>query len=84
MIEISNLRKYTRGALTRLEVDINFIDAESPYSERTLYFEIDKKFSYMFADDTYDAFVLVPLYLAMLSSGTCKRFGAIFMTGCRR
>ncbi len=66
MIEISNLRKYTREALTRLEVDMNFIDAESPYTERTLYFEIDKKFSYMFADDTYDAFVLVPLYLAML------------------
>lgn len=66
MIEISNLRKYTRGELTRLEVDINFIDMTSPYSERTLYFEIDKKFSYMLADDTYDAFVLVPLYLAML------------------
>ena len=66
MIEISNLRKYTRGDLTRLEVDINFTDMESPYSERTLYFEIDKKFSYMLADDTCDAFVLIPLYLAML------------------
>ena len=67
MIEISNLRKYTtREGLTRLEADITFTDMAPPCAEKTLYFELDKKYSYMFAEDTYDAFVLVPLWLAML------------------
>lgn len=67
MIEIGNLRKYTtQDGQVRLEADINFSDMNSPYSERTLYFEIEKKYSYMLAADSYDAFVLVPLYLAML------------------
>ena len=65
MIEISNLRKRTLGDMTRLEVEINFIGMTSPYSEKTLYYEIDKKYNHMFADDSYDAFVLVPLWLAM-------------------
>ena len=37
----------------------------SPYAEKTLYFEVDQSNADMLADDTYDAFVLVPLYLAM-------------------
>ena len=65
MIEISNLRKYTHKGLTRLEADINFTDVESPYAEKTIYFEVDATYGDMLADDTYDAFVLVPLYLAM-------------------
>ena len=65
MIEISNLRKYAMGGGMRLEADITFTDMPSPYSEKTLYFEVDKAHGDMLADDTYDAFVLVPLYLAM-------------------
>lgn len=49
----------------RLEADITFTDMPSPYAEKTLYFEVDKAHGDMLADDTYDAFVLVPLYLAM-------------------
>ncbi len=65
MIEISNLRKYAVGGGVRLEADITFTDMLSPYPEKTLYFEVDKANGDMLADDTYDAFVLVPLYLAM-------------------
>ena len=50
----------------RLEADINFTDMQSPYPEKTIYFEIDKKYSYMLNDENYDAFVLIPLWLAML------------------
>ena len=39
---------------------------DSPYPDKTIYFEIDEKYSYMLNDDSYDAFVLVPLWLAML------------------
>lgn len=65
MIEIFNLRKYTVGKVVRLEADITFTDMSLPYAERTIYFEVDKNNGDMLADDTYDAFVLVPLYLAM-------------------
>ena len=54
-----------RGGIVRLEADINFIGMTSPYSENTIYFEVDEANEDMLADDTYDAFVLVPLYLAM-------------------
>lgn len=66
MIEISNLRKRTSGDVTRLEADIKFLNIAAPYKEKTLYFELDKKYGHLFADDSYDAFVLVPLWLAML------------------
>ena len=67
MIEISNLRKYFTGGgdKVRLEADINFTDMDSPYSQKSLWFEIDKEHGDMLADDTYDAFVLVPLFVAM-------------------
>ncbi len=65
MIEIANLRKYARGEVVRLEADIIFTDMVSPYPEKTIYFEIDKEHGDMLADDSYDAFVLVPLFIAM-------------------
>ena len=65
MIEIANIRKSGRGGVVRLEADITFTNMPSPYAEKTLYFEVAEKDSDMLADDTYDAFVLVPLYLAM-------------------
>ncbi len=37
----------------------------SPYPEKTIYLEIDKSHGDMLVDDNYDAFVLIPLYLAM-------------------
>ena len=49
MIEVSNLRKYKTGGKVKLEADITFQDMASPYPEKTIYFEIDSKFSYMLA-----------------------------------
>lgn len=65
MIEISDLRKYARGDKVRLEADIIFRGMTSPYPTNTIYFEIDKAHGDMLADDSYDAFVLVPLFVAM-------------------
>ena len=53
------------GGVVRLEADITFDGIPSPYAEKTLYFEVADADYDMLADDTYDAFVLVPLYLAM-------------------
>ena len=77
MIEISGLRKYARDDKVRLEADIIFTDMVSPYPEKTIYFEIDKAHGDMFADDSYDAFVLVPLWLAMLHKQTLHIRGKI-------
>lgn len=65
MIEISNLRKYNLENVVRLETDIKFLDMSEPCPVETIYFEIDKNYLEVFADDTYDAFVLIPLFLAM-------------------
>lgn len=67
MIEISGLRKYkvAGGRGVRLEADIKFVDVDADYPASTLYFEIRKRYGAMFSDDTYDAFFLVGLYLAM-------------------
>ena len=65
MIEISNLRKYNLENVVRLETDIKFLDMNEPCPVETIYFEIDKNYPEVFADDTYDAFVLIPLFLAM-------------------
>lgn len=67
MIEVTNLKKVKTlgGGVVRLQADINFIGMPSPYAEKTLYFEVAANNGDMLADDSYDAFVLVPLYLAM-------------------
>lgn len=77
MIEISNLRKHAKGDAVRLEARIKFLDMTSPYPEKTIYFELDKKYAHMFADDSYDAFILIPLWLAMLHKQDLHICGAV-------
>ena len=78
MIEVSNLRKYSpREGVVRLEADIKFQGMDSPYPTDTIYFEIDEKISYMLVDDSYDPFVLVPLFVAMFHKQTLHIRGKI-------
>ena len=78
MIEISNLRKYVTDAGTaRLEADIAFYGMTSPYPERTIYFDVDEANGHMLADDSYDAFVLVPLFVAMFHKQDLRIRGKI-------
>ncbi len=65
MLTISNLRKERHGEWTRLVVDIDFGDVETSYTEKTLWFAVRNENADMLTDESYDAFVLVPLYLAM-------------------
>ena len=62
--------------MVRLEADINFLGG-NPYPVKTMYFEIREELGDMFADDTYDAFVLVPLFLAMYNKILLKIRGNI-------
>lgn len=66
MVEVSNIRKDTRGGGdTRLLVDINISGAEDIFTEKTMWFSVKNENADMLTDETYDAFFLVPLYLAM-------------------
>ncbi|MBQ6132280.1 MAG: hypothetical protein IJL12_08085 [Selenomonadaceae bacterium] len=77
MIEISNLRKYrVEEGIVRLEVDINFLGG-NPYPVKTMYFDSREDCGDMFSEDTYDAFVLVPLFLAMYNKIPLKICGKI-------
>ena len=65
MLTISQIRKERHGEWTRLVVDIDFGDVKTDYAEKTLWFAVRNENADMLTDETYDAFVLVPLYLAM-------------------
>ena len=78
MIEISNLRRYNSGKnVVRLEADIKFTDMNFEAPAETLWFEIDSEFGGMFVVDTYDPFVLVPLYLAMQYKTDLRIYGNV-------
>lgn len=66
MVEVSNLRRYNTGkGMVRLEADINFTEMDSPYPLKTIYFETKEEYADMLDDESYNAFVLVPLFVAM-------------------
>lgn len=57
-------QRYTGGDI-RLLVDINISGAEDIFTEKTMWFSVKNENADMLTDETYDAFFLVPLYLAM-------------------
>lgn len=79
MIEISGLRRYgvAQGQGVRLEAKIKFVDIDAAAPAKTLYFEIRKDYGAMFSTDTYDAFFLIGLYLAMYHKTPLKIRGNV-------
>lgn len=65
MLDILNIRKELYGDWTRLVVDVSFSGVDVPYEEKTMYFSVRNENADMLTDEVYDAFFLVPLYLAM-------------------
>ena len=66
MIEIKNLRiEDMNDGWSRAVADISFSDMQSPYDESNMWFATRSENRAMLSDDSYDAFLLVPLYLAM-------------------
>ena len=66
MIEIKNLRiEDMKDGWSRAAADISFSDMQSPYDESSMWFATRSENRAMLSDDSYDAFLLVPLYLAM-------------------
>lgn len=60
-MEISNLRKIQKDSKTYLIVDIN-----CKFSNKSeLWFSIDSQYEEWFSDDTYDAFLIAAIYMAM-------------------
>lgn len=65
MLTISNIRKEQHSEWTRIVVDIDFGDIDVPFVEKTIWFAVKNENADMLTADTYDAFTLIPLYLAM-------------------
>lgn len=66
MIEIKNLRiEDMKNSWTRAVADIHFEGMKSPYEEDNIWFATRTENAEMLSNDNYDAFLLVPLYLAM-------------------
>lgn len=66
MIEIKNLRiEDMKNSWIRAVADIHFEGMKSPYKEDNIWFATRTENAEMLSDDNYDAFLLVPLYLAM-------------------
>lgn len=66
MIEIKNLRvEDMDNSWTRAIADIRFQGMKSTYEEDNIWFATRCANKDMLSDDNYDAFLLVPLYLAM-------------------
>lgn len=66
MIEIKNLRiEDMNNSWTRVVADIYFEGMDSPYEENNIWFATRTANKEMLSDDNYDAFLLVPVYLAM-------------------
>ena len=66
MIEIKNLRiEDTKDNWSRVVADIVFFNMENPCNENTIWFSTRRENRDMLSDKSYDAFFLVPLYLAM-------------------
>ena len=66
MIHVSNIRKESADGWTRLVADITYQGGGVlPSLEPVIWLAVKDENAHMLADDVYDAFVLVPLYLAM-------------------
>lgn len=66
MIEISNLRiEDMADNWSRAIADIKFKDIGSPFDEDSMWFATRKENKDMLSSENYDAFILVPVYLAM-------------------
>ena len=65
-IHISGLRKESAGGWTKLVADITYSGGGVlPSNEPVIWLAVKDENAHMLADDVYDAFVLVPLYMAM-------------------
>lgn len=64
MIEIANLRIEKTPRRTKLVADI-YSDIQRKDTETTIWVSVDEENAYMLADDVYDMFLFMPVYMSM-------------------
>lgn len=77
MIEICNIRKEQDDAWTKLVADVLVTEIDNPFEEATMWFAVKKENEDMLTDENYNAFFLVPLYLAMYYKTDLKISGKL-------
>ena len=65
MLHISNLRKIQDGEWTKLITDVSWDGENIPDMPDKMWFAVKNENADMLADDVYDAFFLIPLYMGM-------------------
>lgn len=64
MIEITNLRVEKNVGGSRLIADLSS-DVERIDKESTIWIQVEEQYEYMLADDVYDMFLFLPVYMSM-------------------
>lgn len=77
MIEIRNIRKEIGTDWTRIIADVLVTEIDNPFEERTMWFAVKNENADMLSDENYNAFFLVPLYLAMYYKTDLKISGML-------
>lgn len=65
MFTLSNLKKFTKDGWCYLGCDFSVTEIENPFEEKTMWVAVKEENADMLADNVYDPFVLVPVYLGM-------------------
>lgn len=65
MFRLSNLKKLTKDGWCYLSCDFSVTEIENPFEEKTMWVAVEEENADMLADNVYDPFVLVPVYLGM-------------------
>lgn len=65
MFTVSNLRKEKKDGWVRLVCDFDTSALQKPFREQTMWIAVEEENEGMLADDVYDPFVLLPLYIGM-------------------
>ena len=77
MIEICNIRKERNEEWTKLLVDVVVTEIDNPFEEKTMWFAVKNENEEMLSEENYNAFFLVPLYLAMYYKTDLKISGKL-------
>ena len=65
MFRLSNLKKFIKDGWCYLSCDFSVTGIENPFEEKTMWVAVEEENADMLADNVYDPFVLLPVYLGM-------------------
>ena len=65
MFRLSNLNKFIKEGWCYLSCDLSVTEIENPFEETPMWVAVEEQNADMLADNVYDPFVLIPVYVGM-------------------